>query len=172
LAGGADVNAKEPAQNQTALMWAAAEHHPAVVRTLIEAKADVQARTKGGFTALHFAAREGDIESARLLLEAGMSINIRSQPDGFPGSEGTQAARRANSATTSESATPLLVATMRGQVPAALFLLEQGADPNIGDAGLTALHWASATWENGTANPVYGFDDPMAGIPDRRAKLQ
>jgi len=172
LAGGADVNAKEPAQNQTALMWAAAEHHSVVVRTLIEAKADVQARTKGGFTALHFAAREGDIESARLLLEAGMSINIRSQPDGLPGSEGTQAARRANSAATSESATPLLVATMRGQVPAALFLLEQGADPNIGDAGLTAIHWASATWENGTANPVYGFDDPMAGIPDRRAKLQ
>jgi hypothetical protein len=35
----------------------------------------------------------------------------------------------------------------------ALFLLEQGADPN-GDAGLT-FHWASGEWENGTANPVY-----------------
>jgi len=61
---------------------------------------------------------------------------------------------------------------MRGQVPLALFLLEQGADPNVRDAGLTPLHWASATWENGTANPVYGFDDPMAGIPDRPGKLR
>src|SRR3989475_8677434 len=41
LARGADVNAKEPAQNQTALMWAAAEHHPGVVGMLIEANADL-----------------------------------------------------------------------------------------------------------------------------------
>jgi ankyrin repeat protein len=60
---------------------------------------------------------------------------------------------------------------LRGQVPLALFLLEQGADPNIDDAGLTPLHWAAATWESGTANPLYGFEDSMAGIPDRQAKL-
>src|SRR5438552_12499740 len=81
LARGADVNAKEPAQNQTALMWAAAEHHPGVVGMLIEAHADLQAHTKNGFTALHFAAREGDIESARQLLAAGVNIDIRSRPD-------------------------------------------------------------------------------------------
>jgi len=188
LAGDADVNAKEPAQNQTALMWAAAEHHPDVVRTLIEAKADLQARTKSGFTALHFAAREGDVESARLLLAGGVSINVRSQPDpsesgadkeqgpggaaAAGGTGQTPGRGRAASATFSEGSTPLLVATVRGQVRLALFLLEQGADPNNGDAGLTPLHWASATWENGTANPVYGFDDPMAGIPDRQGKLQ
>jgi ankyrin repeat protein len=45
-------------------------------------------------------------------------------------------------------------------------------DPNVGDAGLTPLHWAATTWENGTANPVYGFEEPMAGIADRQAKLQ
>ena len=183
IRGDADVNAKEPSQNQTALMWAAAEHHPQVVRTLIEAKADMQARTKNGFTALHFAAREGDIESARLLLAAGVSINIRSQPEVPQIKESEQspsgaataqpaAARRAIAATASEGATPLLAATMRGQVTLALFLLEQGADPDAGDAGLTPLHWAATSWENGTANPVYGFDEPMAGIPDRQAKLQ
>src|SRR5207237_5227662 len=162
-----------------ALMWAAAEHHPDVVRILIEAKADLRAHTKNGFTALHFAAREGDIESARLLLAASVDINIRSQP-GLPPTSGDSeqgglqplAGRRAASATSSDGATPLLVATMRAQVPLALFLLDHGADPNVADAGLTPLHWTAATWETGTANPVYGFEEPMAGIPDRQAKLQ
>ena len=40
---GADVNGKEPTQNQTALMWAAAEQHPKVLQTLIGAKADLRA---------------------------------------------------------------------------------------------------------------------------------
>src|SRR5438034_1596851 len=188
LAGDANVNAAEPAQNQTALMWAAAEHHPDVVRTLIQAKADLQARTKSGFTALHFAAREGDVESARLLLAGGVSINVRSQPDpsesgadkeqdpgggaAAGGTGQTPGRGRAASATFSEGSTPLLVATVRGQVPLALFLLEQGADPNVLDAGFTPLHWAAGTWENGLANPVYGFVDPIGGIPDRQSKLQ
>jgi ankyrin repeat protein len=178
LAGDADANAKEPSQNQTALMWAAAEHHPDVVRLLIAAKADLRAHTKNGFTALHFAAREGDIESARLLLAAGVNVDVRSKPDAAPATPAdadqgnAPAGRRALSATASDGATPLLVATLRAQVPLALFLLEQGADPNIADAGMTPLHWAAATWENGTANPVYGFDEPMAGISDRPAKLQ
>jgi ankyrin repeat protein len=66
----------------------------------------------------------------------------------------------------------LLVATVRAQVPLALFLLEQGADPNADEAGFTALHWAVGTWESGEANPVFGFTDAMSGIPERQAKLQ
>jgi ankyrin repeat protein len=57
-------------------------------------------------------------------------------------------------------------------VPLALFLLSQGADPNAGDAGFTPLHWAAGTWESGPSNPVYGFSDPMSGIPTRQGKLQ
>ncbi len=68
--------------------------------------------------------------------------------------------------------TPLLVAVVRGQVELALFLLEHGADPNNMAAGFTPLHWASSKWESFTANPVYGFEDPMSGIPDRQAKLR
>ena len=61
---------------------------------------------------------------------------------------------------------------MRGHVPLALFLLANGADPNAGDAGFTALHWVAGTWEGGVSNPVYGFVDPMGGIPNRQDKLQ
>jgi uncharacterized protein len=170
IASGAAVNVAEPSQNQTALMWATAERHAAVVKLLIEHGADLQARTKRGFSALHFAAREGDIESARLLLAAGTDINIRSQP--APVTGGGRGGGPSYEATVSAGSTPLLVATVRAQVPFALFLLEQGADPNASDAGMNPLHWAVGTWESGEANPVFGFSDAMSGIPERQAKLQ
>ena len=68
--------------------------------------------------------------------------------------------------------TPLLVAILRAQEEVALYLLDHGADPNIDAAGFTPLHWASTSWEGYASNPVYGFADPMSGIPDRRAKLR
>ena len=99
LAHGADPNAKEAARGQTALMWAVAERHPDVVRLLLEKGADVHARSiasrryvlmccqdfegdsaggdyvdEGGDTPMLFAARVGDIESAKLLLSAGANI--------------------------------------------------------------------------------------------------
>jgi uncharacterized protein len=193
---GADVNGKEPTQNQTAAMWAAAERHTQVLRTLIEVKADLKAHTKTGFTPLHFAARVGDLESARLLLDAGVDVNIRYQRDADSGrgrgaagagtgGTGAAVAGRAVAARgaagggagaradgTFPGSTPLLVATVRGHVPLALFLLDHGADPNVMDAGFTPLFWAAGTWENGLANPVYGFVDPVGGIPDRDAKLR
>jgi ankyrin repeat protein len=196
LAHGANVNAKEPNQNQTALMWAAAAQHPKVAQVLIEAGADLQSHTKTGFTALHFAARVGDMESTRTLLDAGVDPNIRSQPDSDnargQGPRGAAAGASAAGAGRAGAArgvvpgggvgarggpgfpgsTPLLVATVRGQVPLALFLLEHGADPNVLDAGFIPLHWAAGTWENGLANPVYGFVDPVGGIPDRGDKLK
>ena len=190
LARGSDVNAREPSQNQDALMWASAERHANVVRLLVEAGANPRAHTKKGFTTLHFAAREGDLESVRQLLASGVDANIRSQPDESPEAATKEAAKenagRSASATAtatvgprgpgyqatiSAGSTPLLVATVRGHVPLALFLLEQGADPNVLDAGFTPLHWASGVWEGGISNPVYGFIDPMSGIPDRQQKV-
>ena len=191
VARGADVNANEPAQNQTALMWAAAERHPDVVKVLVDGGADVNASTRKGFTALHFAARENDLESTRLLLAAGVNVNVRSQPDPAEAARGVEVrgsgrsaagagsgvgrdgpAGPAYQATLSAGATPLLVATMRANVPLALYLLDHGADPNVMDAGLTPLHWAAGAWEGGVANPVYGFSDAMSGIPKRAEKLQ
>jgi uncharacterized protein len=177
---GAAIDAREPAQNQTALMWAAAEHQPAVAKALIEAHADLKAHSKAGFTALHFAARQGDQEMVQLLLAAGVNVNILSQVGEGTGTDAQRTASPAGAGRVTavrktagtNGYTPLLVATVRGQVPLALFLLDHGADPNIGDAGFTPLHWASTEWESFTANRVYGLIDPMSGIPDREAKLR
>jgi hypothetical protein len=107
-----------------------------------------------------------------LLLAAGVNVNIRSQPDASKKAGAPRAGGPSYEATVSAGSTPLLVATVRGHVPLALFLLEQGADSNVDDAGFTALHWAVGTWESGAANPVFGFTDPMSGIPERQAKLR
>ncbi|HUA20604.1 MAG TPA: ankyrin repeat domain-containing protein [Bryobacteraceae bacterium] len=167
---GADVNAHEPKHDQTALMWAAAERHSDVVQALIAAHADLTAHSKEGFTAIHFAARLGDVETIKELLAAGVDVNLLTQAEG----ESNRVRSFLGVAKTIGTLgyTPLLVASVRGQVDTALFLLDHGADPNNEAAGFTPLHWACGKWESYTANPVYGFDDPMSGIPDRQAKLR
>jgi uncharacterized protein len=167
---GAAITAKEPAQNQTALMWAAAERHPDVVQALIQAHADLKANTKQGFTAIHFAARVGDLASVKALLAAGVDINILTQAEGSANRVTSQLG--IPKTVGAFGYTPLLVAVVRGQVDLALWLLDHGADPNNIAGGFTPLHWASSQWESFTANPVYGFEDPMSGIPDRPAKLR
>ncbi len=84
LEGGADPNAQEKNGGQTALMWAMSERHPAVTEELVRHKADVNARSKNGSTALMFAAR-GDVNSARILLDAGANPN-----DAIAGLEGNR----------------------------------------------------------------------------------
>ena len=144
LAHGADPNVKETAHGQTALMWAAAERHPDVVRALLESGADVRVHSKswsqnvnvccqetgndeltavvprGGYTALHFAAQYGDVETVRLLAAAHADLND-------PAADGTS---------------PLVVAAHVGQTDAAKVLLQAGADPNAAGAGYSALHVA------------------------------
>jgi uncharacterized protein len=121
LAHGADVNAKESARGQTALMWAVAEKHPEVTRLLIDRGADVHAHSTSGFTPLLFAAQQGDLDSARMLLAAGANVN-----DAAP-----------------EEGSALIVATYSGHEALALFLLENHADPNAVDVyGITPLHYA------------------------------
>ncbi len=78
-------------------MWAVAQKHPEVVKVLLAHGADVQARSDvwnevmavpphgyleynraiphGGETALMFAARVGDLDSAKLLVAAGANVN-------------------------------------------------------------------------------------------------
>jgi len=140
---GADVNALEPERGQTALMWAIADGYPEVARLLIERGADIHARThkregfspmvihgyagnieatpEGGYTPLLFAARVGDMETARLLVAKGADVNESTPQDG----------------------NTLVVASSGGYEELALFLLERGADPNSSDAsGITPLHYS------------------------------
>ncbi len=145
LVKGARVNVKEQAHDQTPLMWAAAQRHPEVTELLIEAGADISARSRtytqtvvgeqtqrfgreelnyivlrGGSTPLLFAARSGDLGSARVLLAAGADPN-----DALP--DGTSA---------------FVLAAHSGQGEVAALLLEKGANPDSADAGYTALHAA------------------------------
>ena len=155
LSAGAEVDAATDAGAygaQTALMWAVAQAHPAVVEVLLAHGADVHARSttftetvktiptyanyglqcvprsecyitevrSGGFTPLLFAARVGDLASARLLVAAGADVN-ESAPDG---------------------ASALAVAALSGQGAVGAFLLDHGADPNTDAGGYAPLHAA------------------------------
>ena len=74
----------------------------------------------GGFTPLLFAARVGDVASARLLVAAGADVN-EATPDG---------------------AGALAVAALSGSGDVAAFLLDSGADPNAAAGGYAPLHAA------------------------------
>ena len=141
---GADVNAGELTRGQTALMWAVAQQHAGVVEVLVSLGADVHARTaprprrihtrtagfdptgvvdvvQGSNTPILFAARHGNLDIARHLVAGGADVN--------------------DTAATGTSA--LVVAAHGGHTALALFLLEQGADPNAAEAGYSALHAAT-----------------------------
>lgn len=72
-----------------------------------------QKMRRGGLTALHFAVRENDPESVKVLIEAGADVNEVSE---FGWS-------------------PLLTATQNRFYQLGKYLLEQGADPNIANEG-------------------------------------
>jgi ankyrin repeat protein len=46
---------------------------------LLEHGADVNARQEGGWTALHAASQNGDVEMLRLLIAAGADVQIRAE---------------------------------------------------------------------------------------------
>jgi ankyrin repeat protein len=164
LERGADVNAREKYKGQTALMWAAAERHPGVVKLLLERGADWKVRSfdretkvprlsaassispipRGGLPALSFAAREGDIETARVMLDAGVDINYGDV----------------------DNTSALIVAIMNKQYSFARFLIDRGADVNVaGGYGRTAVYaLVDIRNEDYSALPNRRTEDPLPAL--------
>ena len=154
LAAGAAVRGATHFRAQTPLMWAASEGHAGVVQLLIEAGADVHARSVHGTTALLLAARNGDVDTARVLV-AGADVNA-AEPylpfDGRVDVEESQTSGRSPLLVASASMAAIsgweysLDVEPSTHEALALFLLERGADPNMPDSiGRTALHAAVET---------------------------
>jgi len=151
LTFGANVNAREAWRGQTALMWAVAENHAAVTRLLIELRADVNARSvhyefgkltggnggiihdrpEGGLTPIFFAARQGALESADLLIEAGADLKTTEPQYGF---------------------TPLQTAIFNGHYGLAAHLVDKGADVNDGSL-YTAVEMRNLATYSNRPNP-------------------
>jgi len=147
---GAQVDAKESWGDTTALMWAVSEGNRDVVKLLIDRGANVNARSKfvpsatgrgfegatpiaakpnqsaednssGLLSPLMFAAREGDLESARMLVAAGADVN----------------------AVDGDGKNALGLAIFNGSYAVADFLVDQHANVNQPDAQrFTPLFWA------------------------------
>jgi ankyrin repeat protein len=138
---GGKVNARG-ARGQTALMWAVSEQHPEIVKVLLAHGADLHAKSDvwsdmmavpphgkpeynrliphGGDTALMFAARVGDLASAKLLLTSGANVN---DADAW-------------------GVSAMVLAAHSGFTEMVEFLLDKGADANAIGPGFTALHEA------------------------------
>lgn len=148
--GGADLD-RRGSRGQTALMWAVAQHHAGVVEALLAHGADPHVRSDvwnqvmgvpphgqygynreiphGGNTALMFAARAGDLASARLLVAAGADADD----------------------TNAWGVSAVTMAAHSGYRELVAFLLEQGADPDADEAGFAALHEAVMRRDAGLA---------------------
>lgn len=100
------------------------------VRTLLKQGADVNHAQGDGVTALHWAARRGDVEIAQMLLAAGGNVQATTRSGRY---------------------TPLHLAAERASAPLVAALIKAGADVNVATStGATPLMFASGTGDVAT----------------------
>jgi ankyrin repeat protein len=128
LARGASLEARTRAGNKPAVRPPGAgggSHGVGIVRSGVPPQGE-QLPAAGGMTPLHFAARDGLLDAAQLLVAAGASLNTP-DPNGM---------------------TPLMMAITNGKIPVAQLLVDKGADVTAADwYGRTPL-WAAVEVRN------------------------
>jgi euchromatic histone-lysine N-methyltransferase len=124
LVAGAQPDALDKDQN-TPLMAAIVSSHNDVVRYLIKTGASIDLKGTDGMTALHLAAKCGNLKACESLLKAAAAKSfVNSQDDG--------------------GWTPLVWACEHGYADIANFLIYKGADASLRDVEHNvALHWAA-----------------------------
>jgi uncharacterized protein len=137
---------------------AAMDGDRAAVRALLTGGDDVNAAQGDGMTALHWAARHGDVDLIKMLLAAGANVKATTRLANYTpllmASEiGSAAAIDAligagadPKGTTASGVTPLMFASAAGQADAVKTLVARGADVNAAEPtrGTTALMFAAA----------------------------
>ena len=130
----------------------------AAVRALLTSGDDVNAAQGDGMTALHWAARHGDVDLIKMLLAAGANVKATTRLANYTpllmaseiGSAGAIDALIAAGAdpkgTTASGVSPLMFASAAGQADAVKTLIAHGADVNAAEParGTTALMFAAA----------------------------
>jgi ankyrin repeat protein len=152
LSRGADITARGPSFGETALMVAATANQAEAIRVLLKHGAELNGRSTrltyakdrfglegvltilppGSWTPLMYAAREGALDAARVLCEAGADLEA-SDPEGT---------------------TPMLLAITNGHYDTAALLLEKGANPNTADS--TGMAPLFAAVDMNTLGEVFG----------------
>lgn len=135
LAAGADPNFRLLSGN-TLLLMAIGYRRPAVALALIDSGADLHATDRGLNSALHIAARIGNLELVKRLLAGGISPNVRTATTAVAKFSGNRGAR----GFVGGGLTPLLLAARYNRVEVMRALVAAGADPSLqADNGTTLL---------------------------------
>src|SRR5262245_43817071 len=90
------------------LIEAVKQGHAQAVRALLQKRVDVNRAEADGSTALHWAARRNDVDTAARLIRAGADVKVANR----------------------FGVTPLTLAATTGTAPMVELLLKAGADPN------------------------------------------
>src|ERR1039458_317311 len=139
-------------QADSRLADAAQAQENATVRSLLQQKVDVNEPQPDGTTALHWAVREDDLETADLLIRAGANVKAANRfgatPLSLAATNGNaamiekllKASEDANAVVSESGDTVLMLAARTGKPDAVAMLLDHGADVNkTNTTGQTAL---------------------------------